>query len=220
MESLKNYHLQLNRLMEKFVEGHNDGISVDLSHNGVTPEYYVNVVNSANELIEFYDNNMKRIDAIKALCGEYSLESKDDGKLAMLIDVIRCYDGLGHSTSFNTPEGIAIMIFLGKLYDVERILSISDLSDVDSGTLSLIDILPYVDECSHELGNRTKLLISPILESIDNIADVQYRKLLYKFCKDVASVDGEISIGEKEWLEEIARLGDNDPTNDIDVSDI
>lgn len=220
MESLKKYHVQLNKLMEKFVEGHNDGISVNLAHNGVTQNYYERITSSADQLIGFYKNKLNQTDTIKAFCQAYLLESEEDVKLALLVDVMRCYDGLGHSTSFNTPEGIAIMIFLGMLYDVERIMSLTDLSDVDSGTLALIDILPYVDECSHELGNRSKLLLSPIIEGIDGNTDEQYRKLIYKFCKNIASVDDEISIEEKEWLEEIARLDDDDPTNDIDVSSL
>lgn len=39
-------------------------------------------------------------------------------------------------------------------------------------------------------------------------------------CKRIAEVDGEISLSEKEWLNEIALLNDDDPANDIDVSNI
>ena len=42
--------------------------------------------------------------------------------------------------------------------------------------------------------------------------------LLYNLCKKIAEVDGEISFSEKEWLNEIALLNDDDPDNDIDIS--
>ena len=88
------------------------------------------------------------------------------------------------------------------------------------GAKSLIDIIPYIDQCSQEIGNTNTLLISSVLESTDPDADILYRQLLYKLCKSIASVDGNLAIEEKEWLEEIARLDDDDLTNDIDVNDI
>ena len=42
---------------------------------------------------------------------------------------------------------------------------------------------------------------------------------MYKFCKAIAEVDGEISVSEEEWLREIALLNDDDSNNDIDISD-
>ncbi len=220
MESLNSYHFQLKLLMEKFTDEHCYDTAVDLSQNGVTESYFGNVSDAAQAITDFYKEYLSLPDFSKQINTKYSFDSESDVKLALIIDVLRCYDGLGHSTSFNTPEGIAIMIFLGKIYEVERIYSFKDLSDIDFGTVSLIDIIPYIDQCSQEIGNTNALLISSVLESTDPDADILYRQLLYKLCKSIASVDGNLAIEEKEWLEEIARLDDDDLTNDIDVNDI
>lgn len=220
MESLNSYHFQLKLLMEKFTDEHCYDTAVDLSQNGVTESYFGNVSDAAQAITDFYKEYLSLPDISKQISTKYSFDSESDVKLALIIDVLRCYDGLGHSTSFNTPEGIAIMIFLGKIYEVERIYSFKDLSDIDFGTVSLIDIIPYIDKCSQEIGNTNTLLISSVLESTDPDADILYRQLLYKLCKSIASVDGNLAIEEKEWLEEIARLDDDDLTNDIDVNDI
>ena len=44
-----------------------------------------------------------------------------------------------------------------------------------------------------------------------------YRRLIYNLCKTIAAVDGEITIAEQEWLNEIALLNDEDSNNDIDI---
>lgn len=77
-----------------------------------------------------------------------------------------------------------------------------------------------IDQCSHEIGSMSTLLISSILENTNSDIDKMYRKLLYKLCESIASVDGVIAIEEKEWLEEIARLDDEDATNDIEINEL
>ena len=139
-------------------------------------------------------------------------------KFCLLMDVLRCYDGLGHPTSFATPEGIALMVLLGKLLGIGEVNSYEQLKSVNSATLSLLDIIPYLSQCSDELGNRYSLFLSSIIERISPEADRQYRAVLYNICKRIAEVDGEISLSEQEWLKEIALMNDDDPSNDIDIN--
>jgi hypothetical protein len=132
--------------------------------------------------------------------------------------VLRCYDGLNHSTTFTTPEGIALMVLLDKLIGENRIMAYEQLSEVDSATLSLIDLVPYINDCSEQLGSRYSLYLPTIFEKkapeIENI----YRRTLYNLCKTIAEVDSEITAAEEEWLNEIALLNDDDPDNDVDIS--
>ena len=101
---------------------------------------------------------------------------------------------------------------LGDIYSYDQ------LGTVNSATVSLIDIIPYLSECSDELGPKCSLFMSTIFEKEAPDIDRLYRMLLYNLCKKIAEVDDEISISEKEWLEEIALLADDDPDNDIDIS--
>ena len=110
------------------------------------------------------------------------------------------------------------MILLGKILCVGEIQSYEQLKSVNSAVLSLIDIIPYVSVCSEELGNKYSLFLSTMLAKESPDIDRLYRMLLYNLCKRIAEVDGEISLSEKEWLNEIALLNDDDPDNDIDIS--
>lgn len=171
-------------------------------------------------LIEFYHKYLTASDVWSKIVEKLHDERTENVKFCLLVDVTRCYGGLDHPTSFTTPEGIALMILLGKVFGIGEIQSYEQLAKVNSATLSLIDLLPYIGELSDELGKRYSLFLSPILQDISPNTNRLYRVLLYNLCKRIAEVDGEISLSEKEWLDEIALLNDDDPTNDIDVSKI
>ncbi len=141
-------------------------------------------------------------------------------KFCLLIDVLRCYDGLSHSTTFTTPEGIALIVLLDKIIGDNSIITYKQLESVKSSTLSLIDLVPYISECSEQLGSCYSLYLPTIFEKKAPDMERLYRRLLYNLCKTIAEVDGEISIAEKEWLNEIALLNDDDPDNDIDISEL
>ena len=110
------------------------------------------------------------------------------------------------------------MILLGKIFYAGQIHSYEQLKSVNSATLSLIDIIPYISVCSDDLGNRYSLYLSTILEKESSEVDRLYRSLLYNLCKRIVEVDGIITLSEKEWLNEITLLNDDDPENDIDIS--
>ena len=137
-------------------------------------------------------------------------------KFCLLIDVLRCYDGLGHPTSFTRPEGIALMMLLDKIIGYNEIMAYKQLESVSAATLSLIDLVPYLSECSEQLGSRYTLYLPTIFEKKAPNLERLYRRLLYNLCKTIAEVDGEISPAEDEWLNEIALLNDDDSNNDID----
>jgi hypothetical protein len=131
--------------------------------------------------------------------------------------VLRCYDGLNHPTTFTTPEGIALMVLLDKIVGEGKIIVYSQLEAVDAATLSLIDLVPYLSECSEQLGSKYSLFLPTIFEKKAPELEKLYRRVLYNLCKTIAEVDGEISPAEEDWLNEIALLNDEDPSNDIDI---
>lgn len=196
-----------------------DDLTTNLLQYGITREYFDKVDNATGLLLNFYDKYLTRYGVCQAVYKRVGDDCAENVKFCMLVDVLRCYDGLDHPTSFTTPEGIVFMMLLGRILGVCEISSYSQLAAVDSARLSLIDIIPYIDMCSEELGNRYSLFMSTIFEDIDAMdIDRLYRMLLYNLCKSIAEVDGVISPAEQDWLNEIALLNDDDPNNDIDVS--
>lgn len=220
MESLDNLYVQYYNLIEIIQENTDNGFATDLLQYGITKEYYEKVAKATGLLQNFYDKYLTNDDIRSAVCERLNDNSTENVKFCMLVDVLRCYDGLGHPTSFTTPEGIAFMVLLSKVFGFGEVASYEQLEAINSATLSLIDIIPYISEFSDELGQKYSLFMSAIFETESSDIDRPYRRLLYNLCKKIAEVDGKISLSEEEWLNEIALLNDDDPDNDIDISGI
>ena len=241
MDSLNKLYNQYYQLIENLQSNESEGLSTNLLQDGIecdgakdedtsagfavkTKEYsidrnyYAQVDKATGLLVNFYDKYLRKEDVRLQVNAILKDRREENVKFCFLVDVLRCYDGLDHPTTFNNPEGIALMILLGRIFHIGEINDYMELKMVSPLTLSLIDLLPYIDALSCELGNRYSLFLSSILSKISSDTDNLYRLLLYNFCKRIAEVDGKISISEQDWLNEIALLNDDDPNNDIDLS--
>lgn len=206
-------------LYKEKVNDDSTDITTDLLRYGITNDYYIRVDRATALLSRFYDAKLANPTIRNAVAYRLNNNYSDNVKFCLLIDVLRCYDGLNHPASFTTPEGIALMILLDKIIGKNEIIAYGQLEAVSAATLSLIDLVPYISECSEQLGDRCSLFLPTILEKKAPDLNRLYRRLLYNLCKTIAEVDGNITISEKEWLQEIALLADDDPDNDIDISD-
>jgi hypothetical protein len=217
MDKFNELYDQYALYKEKLNEEDTD-FTTDLQRYGITSDYYHKVEKATELMTRFYDSKLANSTIRSAV--EYRLNDyhAENLKFCLLIDVLRCYDGLNHPTTFTTPEGIALLMLLDKIIGNKDIMSYGQLEAVSPATLSLIDLVPYISECSEQLGSRYSLFLSGIFEKKAPAVDGLYRRLIYNLCKTIAEVDGEISLSEEEWLREIALLNDDDPDNDIDIS--
>ncbi len=220
MYSLDELYGQYTQLTENLQAYTADELVVNLLQYGIKPGYYEQVDKAIGLLVNFYDNYLNTEAVRSQIDRKLNDDRNENVQFCLLVDVLRCYDGLDHPTSFTTPEGIALIILLSRVFGIGKIRSYEQLEHVDSATLSLIDLIPYIGGLSEEFGNRYSLFMSPILKTISADTDRLYRTLLYNLCKRIAEVDGENSFAEQEWLNEIALLNDDDPKNNIDVSNI
>ena len=196
----------------------NSDFTTNLLQYDITEEYFIKVSRAVELLLRFYETKLSNTAIRNAVAYRLNHNHADNVKFCLLIDVLRCYDGLDHPTTFTTPEGIALMVLLDKIIGESNIMTYGTLNAVDSATLSLIDLVPYLSECSEQLGSRYSLYLSTIFEKKAPEMEQLYRRVLYNLCKTIAEVDSEITEVEEEWLNEIALLNDDDPTNDIDIS--
>lgn len=217
MDKFSQLYNQYALYKEKIGEENTD-FSTDLLRYGITQDYYLKVNRAAELLQRFYDAKLANSSIRNALAYRLNNYHADNVKFCLLIDVLRCYDGLDHPTSFTRPEGIALLILLDKIIGNNEIMVYKQLGTVSPATLSLIDLVPYLSECSEQLGSRYNLYLPTIFEKKAPNLERLYRRLLYNLCKAIAEVDGVISPAEEEWLNEIALLNDDDPNNDIDIS--
>ena len=138
--------------------------TTDLLRYGITEDYFHKVVRATELMNKFYKAKLANSTIRSAV--EYRLNDyhAENVKFCLLIDVLRCYDGLNHPTTFTTPEGIALMMLLDKIIGNNDIISYGQLETVSPATLSLIDLVPYISECSEQLGSRYSLFLSGIFE--------------------------------------------------------
>lgn len=217
MDNFSQLYDQYALYKEKSKENHLDFATNLLQYN-ITEDYFIKVRRATELLLRFYESKLANTNIRNAVAYRINHNHADNVKFCLLIDVLRCYDGLSHPTSFTTPEGIALMVLLDMIIGNGKIISYKQLEAVDAATLSLIDIVPYLSECSEQLGSRHSLYLPTIFEKKAPSLERLYRRTLYNLCKTIAEVDGEITKAEEEWLNEIALLNDDDPNNDIDIS--
>lgn len=217
MGKFQSLYKQYSLLKDKLKENVND-FSADLLQYGITEDYYRKVDEATELLFTFYNAKLDNATIHNALAYRLNDNHAENMKMCLLIDVLKCYDGLSHPSTFTTPEGTALLLLLDKILGNREIKSYAHLGAVSSPTLSLIDIIPYVSECSEGLGTSYSLYLPTILQKKSPKNEHLYRRLIYDLCKAIAEVDGEISEAEEEWLNEIALLNDDNPNNDVDIS--
>lgn len=205
-------------LYKEKVDEDNSDFTTNLLQYDITEDYFFKVSRAVELLLRFYEAKLANSTIRNAVAYRLNHNHADNLKFCLLIDVLRCYDGLNHPTTFTTPEGIALMVLLDKIIGEGKMMTYRQLEAVDAATLTLIDLVPYLSECSEQLGSRYSLYLPTIFEKKISNLEHLYRRLLYNLCKTIAEVDGEISAAEEEWLNEITLLNDDNPDNDIDIS--
>ena len=136
MNSLDNLYEQYHILAENLLDMGNSDFTTDLMQYGVTRNYYERINGATESLCEFYDKYLQNDSIRDAVSDRLQDKRSENVKFCLLIDVLRCYDGLDHPTSFTTPEGVALMILLGKVLGIGEINRYEKLEDVNSATLN------------------------------------------------------------------------------------
>lgn len=205
-------------LYKETVKKNDSDFTTNLLQYDITEAYFLKVSRAVELLFRFYEAKLANTTIRNAVAYRVNHNHANNVKFCLLIDVLRCYDGLNHPTTFTTPEGIALMVLLDKIIGEGKIIAYKQLNTVDAATLSLIDLVPCLSECSEQLGSCYSLYLPTIFVKKAPYLERPYRRILYNLCKTIAEVDGEISIAEEEWLNKIALLNDDNPNNDIDIS--
>lgn len=193
--------------------------TVDLTGNGITPEYYAKIDERSDDILNFFQHKIANQTARKALNEIISIEGYshyEDLMLCLLMDIVHCYDGLNHPTSLNTCEGIALLNIIGKIYRPDYYMSFAELSEIPKFIIDLDAMVTEIIKCIEATYIlKSQSIISVVLQKVNPKEDKEYRILLYRFCEAISEVDGVISISESEFLMNILRLDDNDVSTDI-----
>ena len=200
-----------------------DDFTSDISQ-GITEEYFDKVDQASSMLLNFFEKyiaDTRMHVALHELVNTRRRKNYDDLKLIQMVDVIRAYEGLDHSTRLNSPEGIALLLLLVKFFRPDFFVTFQGLKTIPTDIINLDGIVPYISACSDEIDiPKEECIVSTLLQEVRTKADRTYRMCLYHLFEAVSQVDGVISQSEREYLMALLNLDDDDVTNDINIESI
>ena len=200
-----------------------DEFTSDLSA-GIAEEYFEKVDQASSLLLNFFDKyiaDTRMHVALHELINTRRRKNYDDLKLILMVDVIRAYEGLDHSTRLNSPEGIALLLLLVKFFRPDYFVSFQGLRTIPTDIINLDGIVPFISACSDEIDiPADESIVSILLKEAHPKADRTYRLCLYYLFEAVSQVDGVISQSEREYLMTLLNLDDEDVSYDINIESI
>ena len=195
----------------------------DLSF-GIEESYFDKIDQASSMILSFYERYIADTRMHVVLHERVNTRRRknyDDLKLMLMVDVIRAYDGLNHSTRLNSPEGIALLLLLVKFFRPDYFISYQGLKEIPTDIINLDGIVPYISNVSDQIDiPMEESVISLLLLEAHPKADRAYRTAMYALFEAISEVDGVISMSEREYLMTLLRLDDDDVTNDIDIDSI
>ena len=195
----------------------------DLSF-GIEVAYFDKVDHASSTLVQFFDRYIGDSIMHKVLHSHINTRRRknyDDLKLMVMVDVLRAYQGLDHSTRLNSPEGIALLLLLVKFFRPDYFISYPGLKEIPINIINLDGIVPYISACSDEVGiPQNESIVSTLMLEGHPRHERAYRICLYQLCEAISEVDGIISLSEREYLMTLLHLDDDDVSNDINIDSI
>ena len=200
-----------------------DSFKSDLSV-GIDEKYFDKIDQASSMILSFYERYIADTRMHVALHERVNTRRRknyDDLKLMLMVDVIRAYEGLNHSTRLNCPEGIALLMLLVKFFRPDYFISYQGLKEIPEDIINLDGLVPYISDCSEQIDiPLEESVISNLLQDAHPNADKTYRSAMYRLFEAISEVDGVISLSEREYLMTLLRLDDDDVTNDINIDSI
>ncbi len=230
MDCFSEFYEMLEDLAQPPIVGENDesgaledDFKTDLS-TGIEESYFDKIDHASSTILSFFERYIADTRMHVVLHERVNTRRRknyDDLKLMLMVDVVRAYEGLNHSTRLNCPEGIALLLLLVKFFRQDYFISYQGLKEIPSDIINLDGIVPYISDVSDQLDiPMTESVISLLLLEAHPKADRAYRTAMYGLFEVISEVDGVISQSEREYLMTLLHLDDEDVTNDIDIDSI
>lgn len=200
-----------------------DDFKSDLSTD-IEEKYFDKIDQASSMVVSFYERYIADTRMHVALHERVNTRRRkdyNDLKLMLMVDVVRAYEGLNHSTRLNCPEGIALLLLLVKFFRPDYFISYQGLKAIPTDIINLDGLVPYISNCSDQIDiPMEESVISILLRDAHPKADKTYRIAMYALFEAISEVDGVISLSEREYLMSLLRLDDGDVTNDIVIDSI
>lgn len=195
----------------------------DLTGSGITKEYFSKIDALSDSLLAFLHEKVIIPDVVEKAKQTFPFEDKgEEGvMLCFLMELVNCYEEMGHRTNLSSCEGIALLNILEKVYRPDYYMAYEFLSEVPQIIINLDEMVAYISNCIEATPQvRKGSLISSLLQDIDADTDKDYRIQMYYLCEAISEADGKITPSESDYLKSLLRLDDDDLDNDIVIDSI
>ena len=201
----------------------NTAFPSDLTGSGITKEYFSKIDLLSESLLIFLQDKVIVPEVIEKAHQSFPFADKgsDGVMLCFLMELVNCYEEMGHRTNLSSCEGIALLNILGKVYRPDYYMAYEYLSEVPQIIINLDEMVAFISNCIEVTPQVKKgSLVSSLLQEIDEQTDKEYRIRMYYLCEAISEADGKITQSESDYLKSLLRIDDDDLDNDIIIDSI
>jgi SpoVK/Ycf46/Vps4 family AAA+-type ATPase len=204
--------------------------SGNVSAKSSNDNYFNNVCDAVEKLMAFYkklinDKTFQSIwdEHIKVSLNINGQETEDFAtkiKTLFLIDITRCYLGLGHSIDLKSKEGTGLILLMART-NMESV-SIDTFNTIKNTLIGSME--NYLNQIKSMIDNNLLpqledvFVISFALGKYDVLLQKQYLVLLYRFMSITAKADGKLTEQEEKWLSELLKMSENNNGNNVKIT--
>ncbi len=187
-----------------------------LTKNFVTPKYFEQVSAVVEDMMTEYKYACRSTRFQQQVEGvNFSQEdnpliatNEEKTKMLFLIDLVRCYMGLGHNVDISSKSGYGVFYF------VLRASGLRPISYADAYSIMSIKNKSMVKNVVDEIAKTVKsnpepperFMVSALMGQYDNNRQKKYLVSLYRFVSVAAKADNVVTDEEAKWLSEIMKL--------------
>ena len=133
---------------------------------------------------------------------------EDKTKMLFLIDIVRCYMGLGHNVDISSKSGYGVFYFVLRASGLHPIKYADAYSIMSVKNKSLVKTV--VDEIAKTVKSTPeppeRFIVSALMGQYNNNRKQKYLVSLYRFASVAAKADNVVTDEEAKWLSEIMKL--------------
>lgn len=184
---------------------------------GISEQYYKDAVAVCNKLRDFKKSLSLNLSAIEAISNAYAWpDNKKEEHITHLIvvDALRCFEGSGTAVALDSKEGFGFMVLTWGLTCDEGFPEYKNIENFYKAASITADYIQSIKVFANETFKPGKLALPNILSSCDSGIRDKYLVLLAQWASIVANADETVTTQEKEWLEKLTSLR-NEDTNTV-----
>lgn len=173
---------------------------------GIPEQYFNDVKSVCQKISEFKESlslNLTVIDKISKYFPWPDNNHKDHITHLIMMDALRCLDGLGEVVALDSREGFGLSALSWALMCDQGFPEYKNFENFQETSSVMMNFIQSVKSFAVESFNADKLVLLEILAQCDSKLLDKYVVLLHQWALIVAKADGKITEQEEAWLAEL-----------------